>query len=88
MAGVLDQDSDGYALLQAGFGDAARAAARAVRAERRQRLADTAKEAEAADAVWNSRKLYSSTRRLTPKPAAPVAAVCNPSSGNMCVAAE
>eukprot|EP00959_Pyramimonas_sp_CCMP1952_P228878 4785512-Pyramimonas_sp.AAC.1 len=80
--GVQDKEFDGHALLQIEFDEASRAAARAVRAESRQRLAGMAKEAEAADAVMNMRKIHGVIRRLAPKPAATVVAVCNPVSGD------
>ncbi|CAK0843448.1 unnamed protein product [Prorocentrum cordatum] len=85
MASMTNQESDSYAAMQAEFDTAYREAARAVRAERRQRLADTATEAETADANQNLRKLHSVIRRLAPKPAAPTVTVNNPESGGLCM---
>ncbi|CAK0838620.1 unnamed protein product [Prorocentrum cordatum] len=68
--------------------EAAKAAAKAARSERRRRLAETAAEAEAADANMNLRKLHSVVRRLAPKPTAPVITVTSPATATVCMDAE
>eukprot|EP00959_Pyramimonas_sp_CCMP1952_P399952 8379808-Pyramimonas_sp.AAC.1 len=88
MAYCSDPSSPRAVYLRTQCDEAAKRAAKAVRAERRQRLASTAAEAETADANMNLRKLHSVTRRLAPKPAAPVITVTNPSTGGACMDAE
>ncbi|CAK0804963.1 unnamed protein product [Prorocentrum cordatum] len=88
MAYCSDPSSPRAVYLQTQCAEAAKRAAKAVRAERRQRSASTAEEAETADANMNLRKLHSVTRRLAPKPAAPVIAVANPTTGGACMGAE
>ncbi|CAK0834272.1 unnamed protein product, partial [Prorocentrum cordatum] len=88
MAYCSDPSSPRAVYLQALHDEAAKRAAKAVRAERRQRLASTAAEAEAADANMNLRELHSVTRRLAPKPAAPVITVTSPTTGGACMGAE
>ncbi|CAK0876112.1 unnamed protein product, partial [Prorocentrum cordatum] len=88
MATIADPACTRFVDLQTQYDEAAKAAAKAVRSERRQRFAETAVEAEAADANMKLRKLHGVVRRLAPKPTAPVITVTSPTTATACMDAE